>query len=300
MLADTVIELTPGDGLMARFFGPVDATTRAATPDLRCVLTAAAVERPTRPPDSTNGPIERWNEKGRVLLWHHAGCGVTVTDTTIELGAMLPEESTTWRTFRQLLAEAISAWFADRSLFLLHAAALGRDGRCLLALGPTGAGKSTTAIAALASGWDVYSDDLVVIRRVDERVECWGVPKPLMADGSLATELGLAARVDPDDVRERSELGHPPRAGWAEVGAVLLLDHADADAELSPAPRSVVLAAVAASLFEGAHHGIGRALPVLAGLASRPAFRLAHDRDASIRITRAAELLDEVLPRSSP
>ena len=48
---------------------------------------------------------------------------------------------------------------ADHGVALVHAAAVGRNGKGLLIVGPGGTGKSTSAIACLAAGWEYVSDD---------------------------------------------------------------------------------------------------------------------------------------------
>lgn len=48
----------------------------------------------------------------------------------------------------------------------IHAAALGRDGRCCLLAGPNGVGKTTLALELMdRGGWRLVSDDLVLIDR---------------------------------------------------------------------------------------------------------------------------------------
>lgn len=48
-------------------------------------------------------------------------------------------------------------------LFALHAAAVGREGRCLLLPGESGSGKSTLAAALVAEGFTLLGDDTVVM-----------------------------------------------------------------------------------------------------------------------------------------
>jgi hypothetical protein len=56
----------------------------------------------------------------------------------------------------------------DRGMALVHAAAISKDGRGTLIAGPKGAGKSTTALACLAAGFDYLGDDrCLVARRAD-------------------------------------------------------------------------------------------------------------------------------------
>jgi hypothetical protein len=50
-----------------------------------------------------------------------------------------------------------------RGLLVLHASAVARDGKCVIFLGNKGAGKSTTAFAMIANGYELVSDDVVAI-----------------------------------------------------------------------------------------------------------------------------------------
>jgi Coenzyme PQQ synthesis protein D (PqqD) len=56
----------------------------------------------------------------------------------------------------------------------LHAAALCRDGRCVLLAGPSGAGKSTLTAALVAAGFELMADDTTVLAR--ETLEARPVP----------------------------------------------------------------------------------------------------------------------------
>lgn len=61
--------------------------------------------------------------------------------------------------FRHLLG----SWATREGLALVHTAAVGVDGRCVLLPGTSGAGKSTTALTAAAFGLDFLADDLCLI-----------------------------------------------------------------------------------------------------------------------------------------
>ncbi len=79
-----------------------------------------------------------------------------------------------------------------RGLLVLHASAVVRDGKCVIFLGDKGAGKSTTAFAMIADGYELLSDDVVAIT-FDEA----GYPKVLPAFNQVkllddaATKFGL-------------------------------------------------------------------------------------------------------------
>jgi len=61
--------------------------------------------------------------------------------------------------FRHLLG----SWATRERLALVHAAAVGVDGVCLLLPGTSGSGKSTTALTAAAYGLDFLADDLCLL-----------------------------------------------------------------------------------------------------------------------------------------
>jgi hypothetical protein len=65
------------------------------------------------------------------------------------------------RTF--LLGSAVGALLIQRGMLVLHGNALERDGRAIVCLGHSGAGKSTVAYALMQQGWRLLADDLVAL-----------------------------------------------------------------------------------------------------------------------------------------
>jgi hypothetical protein len=65
------------------------------------------------------------------------------------------------RTF--LLGSAVGAALIQRGMLVLHGNALERDGRAIVCLGPSKAGKSTLAYGLMRQGWQLLADDLVAI-----------------------------------------------------------------------------------------------------------------------------------------
>ena len=57
------------------------------------------------------------------------------------------------------LHNILHLWFLRYGLHLLHAGAVGLDGNGAIIVGPGGSGKSTTAMACLAAGFEFLSDD---------------------------------------------------------------------------------------------------------------------------------------------
>ncbi|MBO9499219.1 MAG: hypothetical protein J7483_07160 [Novosphingobium sp.] len=80
-----------------------------------------------------------------------------------------------------------------------HGAALARDGRCILLLGDSGAGKSTIAGALMRDGWVLLTDDLA---RVSERHGAWFVA-PGFRQLKLHSKTVRHLSLDPASVRAR-------------------------------------------------------------------------------------------------
>ena len=77
------------------------------------------------------------------------------------------------RTF--LLGSAVGALLIQRGMLVLHGNALEKDGRAIVSLGHSGAGKSTTAYALMQQGWRLLADDLVAI--TPEGLVLPGIPR---------------------------------------------------------------------------------------------------------------------------
>ncbi|MBI5034859.1 MAG: hypothetical protein HZB51_30410 [Chloroflexi bacterium] len=67
------------------------------------------------------------------------------------------------------------AWFCvDHGSLLLHSCGIIRDGRGYVFFGPSGNGKTTTT--SLSAPYTILSDDLVIIKKVENRFRVYGVP----------------------------------------------------------------------------------------------------------------------------
>lgn len=109
---------------------------------------------------------------------------------------------------------------------LAHAAAVGKDGRFLLMLGPGGAGKSTATLSCIRAGWDYAGDDYLLVN--PQR----GLVAPLYA--SVRIRAGIASAfqalvneafaVSDDNGAARFELRIPKVPHGGRVVALLSLD----------------------------------------------------------------------------
>jgi hypothetical protein len=96
---------------------------------------------------------------------------------------------------RNFWAFAIAKLLRTVGLFALHGAGvIGANGVAALLVGPSGSGKSTLAIGLAQAGWQVLSDDALVLRQTRGGIEALGLRKKLYIDGADSdryAEFGL-------------------------------------------------------------------------------------------------------------
>ncbi|MEX2466178.1 MAG: HprK-related kinase B [Gemmatimonadota bacterium] len=91
-------------------------------------------------------------------------------------------------------------WRTSQGYLVAHAAAVGRDGRCLAICGTSGVGKSTTALRLFTEGLDFVSNDRLLLRPSQYGVEMLGVPKyPRVDPGALLFNVALEHMLSPKD-----------------------------------------------------------------------------------------------------
>ncbi len=127
---------------------------------------------------------------------------------------------------------------------IVHASAVALDGRAVLILGPSGSGKSSLALALMASGCTLVSDDRTVLSERDGvllaapppsiagRIEARGLGI-LAADWAGPMPVVLAVDLTPDHISPRLPAPEVFRCAAAEVPLV----RAAMSAHLSAAVR---------------------------------------------------------------
>jgi hypothetical protein len=182
------------------------ARTRAEPPDVRIqflragehahVLTPAGPSRPIY--ETPHGQLFYFEDRD-VLYGDLAGVrlhcaprdGVAWIEAATSFGG-----AELYLATHPLLTISLMELLERRGRYSLHAACLARDGRGVVLAGPTGAGKSTLAIALARAGLDFLADDVVFLdhsRAGDVRVlgfaDALGVTE---ASAALFGELGRA------------------------------------------------------------------------------------------------------------
>ncbi len=86
-------------------------------------------------------------------------------------------EVTRWRGVRKLLFLGFVPRMLKGVCSMVHGALMERNGRAVLICGPSGIGKSTTAVRMAAEGFKVLADDCFLLRR-GENGDYWARPLP--------------------------------------------------------------------------------------------------------------------------
>jgi len=282
------------EDLLAWHFGPLpDAPGR---PDLSIIVDRHLLPHPELPASVQDGPISRWEGRGSdLVLRHELGPVARMDAETVHVGLACSREHQ-WRVLRQLLFSAMSWFFERRGLLVLHGALVAQPAGAVLLVGPTGAGKSTAAVAALDRGWELHSDDLVVVGPGPDGPVSSGVPKRPSVDPAMARRLGRSGDVLPSDPRGRLMLGSDTLSvGDRPLVAVVGLAHDTGFGRLEFLDPDERLTALALACLEVSRNGVlGRHLALFASMAALPGHRLLHAADPGVLVERAGELLQQV------
>lgn len=199
-----------------------------------------------------------------------------------------------------LLHEVQLAAYRERdNLCVLHAAAVGRAGACVLLPGVAGAGKSTLTAALLHQGWDYLSDDTVPVDAASGRALALTPPLTIKA-GSIAALVDRYPHLDALPVHQRADQPvrylPPPAASLATTAAhtvaavVFPRYRPGASARLSPIPVAEAFAHLAAAgIFARHPREPARLKALLDWFGGLRSFALEYDRlDDACRLVAEA------------
>lgn len=104
----------------------------------------------------------------------HVPLQTDLQKTVIE-GIMTPRAMTYGR-FEDVIFTSLAPILRRHGYFLAHAFAASKDGRCALIAGATQSGKTTTGLNLLLNGWQLISNDTVLLQQRDQVV--YALPTP--------------------------------------------------------------------------------------------------------------------------
>lgn len=256
------------------------------------VISEVAGSVPDRVPDHADDRISMWF--GADTVWMAGdGCFAEVQAGQINLGLrsrVLEADLDLLLQYGLALALPVDRW-------MMHAAVVAQGDTALVVIGSSGRGKSTMAAAALAAGWDLLTDDLAIVDVAAREVR--GVRRGPAVPAEVAANLGVPTNLIEGDARNRrrADVGVLAEGSRTLIGAVVV-DHGTHGGgvfEIAPPDRArVLLEGLPAPAVPPV---LRRALPVVAALAARPVYRIAHAADPDHRLEAAAAHLTEVMRR---
>jgi hypothetical protein len=247
------------------------------------------VPLPERGPDETQGQLQLWHDDDALAMASGPSMSAVVHQGRGTVGGYATDLS---RAFRQFAPFMLGSLLAPHDRFVIHAGAIQRDGEAILVLGGSGLGKSTLVLGALRDGWNVLSDDLVLIRSDPSGPVVTGIPRTLTVPGEVASAEESFWRID-NDPRARVRL---PFEGWDRawrpITSLIVVGHGDGEAaSVQPIDHVELLAILLHSMLSRQPQNVRRYARLAITLCGLPARRLLHSQVPELRARRAAEAL---------
>jgi hypothetical protein len=257
---------------------------------------------PDAEPDIRQPDLEMWTD-GEVLHLASEPHGVwaRVSPTHAEIVGEAPAHE---RSLRRIFQPVITHILAHRGIFVIHAASMRKGDRGVLALGETGKGKSTLALAALLSDWRVMGDDLVALWIDDDTLMMRGLPKPMALPNDLPSPH--TAPLEGAETMEWDQRGrlHVPTdrldLDAVKLGTILVVEHGETEhSTIEPTDADLVTSWLMASYTSvGDAPMMRRFFPVAARAARVPRWIVRHGTDPAVRITDAQRILSDLIAGS--
>lgn len=289
-LADVALALDSPGPLAVGVAHLIEHLPPAATPaDVGIRHVDTAPPRPARAPDHAVERFDIWVDDGAVVIADVTGACARLGNDTVEIGGGGEGAA---NGFHALFLFAVTHLLAGRQRYVLHGGAIVDNRGARVVLGGSGSGKSTLAAAALAAGWRVLGDDMVVLRRRPSGLDVCGVPRTVAVPGEVASGLaGTPMEFDP-----RGRLAVSPAcltAGWFPVTGVILVGHDDTpDGTAMPAdPQEVVRMAVASFASAVNPRLLRPFLGPAAALGRIPGRHVRHGSEPASRLAATGHLL---------
>lgn len=181
---DVTIEVDGGQvaaGPIRDLFGGLPPDEAAGDPDIVIRLRAATAQpRPDGPPTFFHGIVDVHAAREDLLVTDGASRALIENRGRRILVDVAEESLREGHLFAHVfLLIALVLALRWRGLFHIHAGALVvPDGRGILVVGGSGAGKSTTTLALLEAGCAYLGDDAIFVRSLHGREEVLALPRP--------------------------------------------------------------------------------------------------------------------------
>jgi hypothetical protein len=242
---------------------------------------------PDRPADEHQSGVEFWHDDDALSIASGPEVGGRVQLREATLGGYSPNLG---RLFHQLAPFMLASLLAPHGRFLLHGGAIQRDGEAVIVLGDSGLGKSTLIFGALKAGWNVLSDDLVVVRADGPGPMVSGIPKSLAVPQEILGDDVDGFALAPDARSRRALAFEDWDRGAYPVKAVVVVAHGDREQTLvETIESSQMLELLMRGMLSRQPTNVRGYVRLAIALCALPARRLLHSRAPETRAQQAAE-----------
>ena len=93
-----------------------------------------------------------------------------------QIRGLVHERALTNGRLEDILYTSLASILRRRGIYLVHAFAAEKNGRCVLIVGPPGSGKTTAGLSLLQAGWHHLSNDVTLITQSANSVIAWPTP----------------------------------------------------------------------------------------------------------------------------
>ncbi len=146
--------------------------------ELRAHLCDRLPPLPSQPPffRDSNEVLTAYTVEGGTLLHFLDGGIVLVSDDGKSLHLTLTAEAITKGAIEDMVMVGLAPLLRRRGYFLLHAAGVSKHGKGLIFVGQSHSGKTTTALNLVLSGWELLSNDVILVRQLAGEMLAYPVP----------------------------------------------------------------------------------------------------------------------------
>lgn len=97
-------------------------------------------------------------------------------DTPLVARGVVTQEALDYGRFEDITFTSLAPLLRQRGYFLVHAFAARHKDRCVLIVGPSGSGKTTSGLALLLNGWQLLSNDILLLKERNRVI--YALPTP--------------------------------------------------------------------------------------------------------------------------